>query len=121
MLLLLASSAVLLKVCAITAGIKKYKLIIKWKKKNHDQIVLLEKAKLNTIEVLTSKSLIDSFIAHDEFFLVNNALREYNEMKEEIKSYVEHTHKYRWYKTYKRNGIEAIVDNRGILHLNENI
>ena len=53
--------------------------------------MLLEKAKLNTIEVLISKSLIDSFIAHGKFVLVNNALREYNEMKEEIKNYVEHT------------------------------
>ena len=70
---------------------KKYKLIIKWKKKKHDEIVLLEKAKLNTIEVLISKSLIDSFMAHGEFVSVNNALREYNKMKEEINNSMEHT------------------------------
>ena len=90
MFLLLISPAVVLKVCAITAGIKKYKSIIKWKKKKHDEIVLLEKAKLNAIEVLISKSLIDSFMAHGEFVSVNNALREYNELKEEIKNSVEH-------------------------------
>ena len=37
---------------------------------------------LNTIEVLISKTLIDSCISHGEFVSVNNILREYNEMKE---------------------------------------
>ena len=50
------------------------------------KIVLLGKDKLDTIEVLFSKSLIDSYISHDEFDSVNNVLREYNEMKEEIKN-----------------------------------
>ena len=54
-------SAVGIKICAITAVIKKYKSIIK-KKKKHDKIVLLGKDKLNTIEVLISKALIDSYI-----------------------------------------------------------
>ena len=47
----IASSAVGIKICAITTGIKKYKSIIKKKKKNHDKIVLLAKTKLDTIEV----------------------------------------------------------------------
>ena len=38
--------------CAMTAGIKKYKSIMKKQKKKHDKIVLLAKSKL---EVLTSK------------------------------------------------------------------
>ena len=37
------SSAVDITICAITAGIKKYKSIIKKKKKKHDKIVLLGK------------------------------------------------------------------------------
>ena len=45
--------------------------------------MLLGKGKLNTIEVLISKSLIESYIIHDEFVSVNNVLREYNEMKNE--------------------------------------
>ena len=53
--------------------------------KKHDKIVLLAKTKLNTIEVLISKALIDSYINHDKIFSVNNVLREYNEMKDEIK------------------------------------
>ena len=61
------SSAVGLKICAIIAGIKNYKSIIKKMRKEHDQIVLLAKTELNRIEVLISKALIDSYISHDEF------------------------------------------------------
>ena len=53
----ITSSAIGLKICAITAGIKKYESIIK--KKN---------------------------ISHDEFVLINIVLKEYNEMKKEIKN-----------------------------------
>ena len=48
------------------------------------KIVLLRKDKLNTIDVLICKALFDLYIDHDEFVSVNNVLREYNEMKEEI-------------------------------------
>ena len=81
----IASSAEGSTICAVTAGIKKCKSIIKTKKKKHDKIVLLAKTKLNTIEVLISKALIDSYINHDKIVSVNNVLREYNEMKDEIK------------------------------------
>ena len=43
----ITSSAAGIKICAITAGVKKYKSIIKKKKKKHDKIVLLGKDKLN--------------------------------------------------------------------------
>ena len=77
----ITSSAVEIKNCAITAGIKKYKSIIKKRKRKHDKIVLLGKDQLNPIEVLISKALIDSYISPDEFVSVNNVLREYNEKK----------------------------------------
>ena len=80
------SSALGIKTCAITAGIKKYNSIIKKKKKKHDKIELLRKDKLNNIEVLISKASINSYISHDEFSSVNNALRKYNEIKKEIKN-----------------------------------
>ena len=60
----ITSSAVGIKICAITAGIKRYKSIIKKKKKKHDKIVLLAKTNLNSI-------------------VVNNVLREYYDMEEE--------------------------------------
>ena len=51
----------------------------------HDQVVLLAKTKLNTIQVLISKVLIDSDIRHDEVVSIDNMLTEYDEEKEEIK------------------------------------
>ena len=77
--------AIGLLICAIAAEIKKYKSIIKKKKKKYDKIVLLAKSKLNSI-VLIFKPLIDSNISHDEFVLINNVLKGYDEMKREIKN-----------------------------------
>ena len=48
--------------------------------------MILAKTKLNSIKVLISKALTDSYISQDEFVSVNNALREYDDMKEEIKN-----------------------------------
>ena len=47
---------------------------------------MLAKTKLNSIEVLISKALINSYISHDELVLVNNVLKEYDDMKEENKN-----------------------------------
>ena len=79
-------SAIVLKICAVAAGIKNYKLLIKKKKKKHVKIKLLAKSKLNNIEVLFTRALLDSVISHDEFVLTNNVLKEYDDMKEEIKN-----------------------------------
>ena len=46
----ITSSAVGLKICPVAAGIKKYKSIIKKKKKKHDKIVLLAKSKLSSMK-----------------------------------------------------------------------
>ena len=48
-------------------------------------MVLLAKSKLNRIEVLIPKALIDSVISHEEFILINIVLKQYNKMKAEIK------------------------------------
>ena len=74
----ITSSAVELKICVITIRIEK--------KKNHAKILLLGKSQLNRIEVLISKALTDSNICHDEFNLINNMLKEFCGMKEEIKN-----------------------------------
>ena len=66
--------------------IKKLKSIIKKNKNKHAQIVLLAKTKWNTTEVFIFNALIDLFISRDEFFVVNNPLREYDHSKEEIKN-----------------------------------
>ena len=75
----ITSSAVGIETCTIAARIKKYKSVIK-KKKKHDKIVFLGNDNLNAIEVLIFKSLIDSYISHDEFVWINNVLREYIEI-----------------------------------------
>ena len=48
----ITSSAVGIKICAITGRIKNYKSIIQKKKNKYDKIVLLGKEKRNTIGVL---------------------------------------------------------------------
>ena len=47
---------------------------------------MLEKTKLKNIGKVLSEALIDSNINHDEFALINNMLKEYDHMKEEINS-----------------------------------
>ena len=54
-------------------------MIIQRKKKKYDKIVLLANSKLNSIEVLISKALID------EFVLINNVFKKLHDMKEETK------------------------------------
>ena len=51
-----------------------------------DKIVLLGKDKLNTIEVLIFSGFNRLIYSHNEFVLVNNVLREYIEIKKELKN-----------------------------------
>ena len=48
--------------------------------------MLLGKDKLKSIKVLISKVLISSYISNGELVSVNDVLREYYEIKEEIKN-----------------------------------
>ena len=70
-----ASFSIGLKIGAKTAAIKKYESIIRKKRKKHEKVLLLTKSKLKSLEVLISKALIDSVISHDEFVLINIALK----------------------------------------------
>ena len=56
------------------------------RKKKHDKIVLLGKTKSDTIEVLISKALIDSYISPGEYVSVDSLSKEFNEMKKEIEN-----------------------------------
>ena len=80
----ITSSAIGLKYFTITVEIKTS--IINKKKKKHDIILLLAKSKSYSIKVLISKAVIDSVISHDEFVLINNELKEYEEIIGEIKN-----------------------------------
>ena len=75
-----------IKICVLTAEINKYKSIIRKKRKGHDKIVLLANSELNNIEALISKALIDSNISPGEFVLINNVLKEFYDMEEEIEN-----------------------------------
>ena len=46
---------------------------------------MLAKSKLNSIEALICKALINSNISHEEFVLIKNMLKEYYYMRVEIK------------------------------------
>ena len=80
-LMRVTSFAIGLKISAITAAVIKYKWIKKKKRKKLNKIVLLATSKLNSMEVLISNALIDSNISHEKFVLINNVLKEYDDMK----------------------------------------
>ena len=82
----MTSFAMGFKICVLAEVIKKYKSIIKEEKKKINKKVLLAKSKLNRIEVLVFQNLIDSNINYDEYVLINNVLKEYEEMKEETQN-----------------------------------
>ena len=77
----ITSATIGLKICAKTAGIKTYKSITRKKKKKQHKIVFLAKTNLNSRQVLISNALIDCNISHDEIVLLNNLLKEYDNMK----------------------------------------
>ena len=77
------SVSTLASLIGIPAGITSSAL-----KKKHNKIVLLAKAKLNIMEVLISKALIDSVISHDQSAWMNNVLKGYNKMKDKIKNQI---------------------------------
>ena len=87
-LIIVISTIIGLNTCVITAGTKKYKSIIKKKKKNHDKTVLLVKSKLSSIEVLISKALINLNISHDELLvLINNVLKAFYDKERRKKKF----------------------------------
>ena len=70
----IASSAIGLKLCVITPGFKNIVMLAK------------DKLKLHNTKVLLSKNLVSSFSRFDEFVLVNNILKEYDNIKEVTKN-----------------------------------
>ena len=55
------------------------------KKRKHDKMVFLAKSKLYSIKLLISKASTYSSISDEKFILTNNVLKEYHNLKEEIK------------------------------------
>ena len=55
------------------------------KKKKHNDIVMLARSKLNSIENKISKALMDNEISHEDFETIINEEKKYRELKESIR------------------------------------
>ena len=81
------ASASFTLIFSLTTGIvKKLLNITRNKKKKHDEILMLAKTKLNSIETLISQALIDMVISHEEFITILNEKDKYEKMKDNLRS-----------------------------------
>ena len=55
-------------------------------RQKHEEIVLLAITKLNAIEIVIFKALIESDISHHEFVLGNDELKEHYDIKKQVKA-----------------------------------
>ena len=72
-----------------TEIIKKLVSITRNKKK--DQILMLAKSKLDSIETLVSQALIDMEISHEEFNTIIREKQKYERIKENVRNVSEHS------------------------------
>ena len=70
----------------ITGIVKKLLSITRNKKKEHDNVLMLAKSKLNNIETLISQALVDMEISHEEFIAIFKEKDKYEKMKENVKN-----------------------------------
>ena len=71
---------------SVTSGfVKMFLKTIRNKKKKHNNIVMLARSKLNSIESKISKALMDNEISHEDFETIINEEKEYRELKESIR------------------------------------
>ena len=71
---------------SITSGfVKMFLKTIRNKKKKHNEIVMLARSKLNSIESKISKALIDNEISHEGLMTILNEEKKYRELKESIR------------------------------------
>ena len=81
------ASASFTLIFSLTTGIVKKLLdITKKKEKKHDKILMLAKRKLNSINTLISKALIDMDISHEEFITISKEKNRYEMMKENLRN-----------------------------------
>ena len=68
-----------------TGLVKKLLKATRNKKKKHNNIVMLARSKLNSIENKISEALISNQISHEDFITIINEDRNYRELKESIR------------------------------------
>ena len=72
---------------SLTTGIvKKLLSITRKKKKKHDNILMLAKSKVNSIEALISQELLDMQISYEEFVAIFKERDKYEKMKENFRT-----------------------------------
>ena len=67
-------------------GTKLFNKKLKVKARKHDQIRMLAKSKLNTINDHVSQAMEDGTISQEEYLLISNELKKFHTMKEEIRN-----------------------------------
>ena len=66
--------------------VKKLRNITRNKKKKHNEILILAKSKLNSIEIFISQALIDMAIIHKEFITILKEKDKYEKMKDNLRN-----------------------------------
>ena len=68
-----------------TGIVKKLLKTTRNKTKKHNKIIMLARSKLNSIESKVSEALINSEISHEDFMVIINEEKKYQELKESIR------------------------------------
>ena len=82
----IASASLNLTFSLPTGLVKKLLKTRKNKKKKHNNIVVLARSKLNSIESKISEALKNNQISHEDFMTIVNKERNYRELKESIRT-----------------------------------
>ena len=97
----IASASFKLMFSLTTGIVKKLLSTTRKRKKKHDQILMLTKSKLSSIETLISQALIDMEVSHKEFITILKKKDKYEKMKDNLKS------KNEKYKTMRLRSIKS--------------
>ena len=82
----IASAGISIVFASATGITKKLLKTTRNKKKKHDKILMLAKSKLNSIESLISRALIDMDINHEEYITILKEKDKYENMKENVRN-----------------------------------
>ena len=89
------------------------------KKKKHNNIVMLARSELNSIESKISEALINNEIRHEEFMIIINEEKKYRELKESIRMMNSHrsdAEKVSLIEEGKKIGINEVIKRNEIIN-----
>ena len=105
---------------SITSGfVKRFLKTIRNKKKKHNNIVMLARSKLNSIENKISNTLMDNEISHEDFETIINEENKYRELKESIRMMNSHrsdAEKVSLIEEGKKIGINEVIKRNEIIN-----